>query len=102
RASTSAFTCPFGPTVKQLFVVRLSFPSIMPSTKRSSLPVTSPLILIPWLMQAAARSEVGSAPTAGELLAAMLDRVAEFTGSPETPAGFESSFFHIRHLDIEN
>jgi hypothetical protein len=54
-------------------------------------------------MHAAARGEVGSAPTvAGELLAAMLDRVAEFTGSPEPPSGFESSFFHIGHLDIEN
>jgi len=59
-----AFTLPFGPMVKQLFVVRLSFPSTTPSTKRSSLPVTSPLILIPWLMHAAAGDELGSPPDA--------------------------------------
>src|ERR1700739_3538248 len=33
------------------------FPSITPSTNRSSVPVTSPLILIPWLMQAGAFAE---------------------------------------------
>src|SRR6266581_9677258 len=106
RASTSAFTCPFGPTVKQLFVVRLSFPSTIPSTKRSSLPVTSPLILIPWLMHAAARDELGGAlEIEGVLAVAELDKVAEFTGVAElleTPSGFASSFFHISHLDIEN
>src|SRR6266571_5094518 len=106
RALTSAFTCPFGPTVRQLFVVRLSFPSTMPSTKRSSLPVTSPLILIPWLMHAAARDEVGTAPdTEGMLEVVGLEEVAEIAGAaglPETPSGFESSFFHICHLDIEN
>src|SRR5467141_4782924 len=69
RASTSAFTCPFGPMVRQQFVVRLSFPSTTPSTNRSSLPVTSPLILIPWLMHAAACDEVGSAPDGEGVLA---------------------------------
>jgi hypothetical protein len=106
RATTSAFTLPFGPMVRQLFVVRLSFPSTTPSTNRSSLPVTSPLILIPWLMHAAARDEVGSAPDCeGVIAGTALDEVAEFAGGaglPETPSGFESSFFHIRHLDIEN
>ncbi len=110
RALTSAFTLPFGPMVRQLFVVRLSFPSTTPSTKRSSLPITSPLILIPWLMHAAARDEVGSAPDSeGALARTVLDEVAEFTGGatggaalPEIPSGFESSFFHIRHLAIEN
>src|SRR5216683_4183629 len=90
RASTSAFTCPFGPTVRQLLVVRLSFPSTTPSTKRSSLPVTSPLILIPWLMHAAARDGVGSAPDAeGVLAVAVLDGVAEIAGAAgllETPS----------------
>src|SRR5229473_6387529 len=103
RASTSAFTCPFGPIVRQLFVVRLSFPSTIPSTKRSSLPVTSPLILIPWLMHAAARDELGGAlETGGVLAVAEPDKVAELTGVAETPSGFASSFFHISHLDIEN
>src|SRR5437660_7096926 len=106
RASTSAFTCPFGPMVRQLFVVRLSFPSTTPSTKRSSLPMTSPLILIPWLMHAAARDGIGSATdTEGALVRAVLGEVAEFAGAavlPEIPSGFGSSFFHIRHLDIEN
>src|SRR5437762_3101865 len=97
-------TCPFGPTVRQLFVVRLSFPSTMPSTKRSSLPVTSPLIRIPWLIHAAARDE-GARELEGVLAVAGLDEVAEFTGIaelPVTPSGFASSFFHISHLDIEN
>src|SRR5229473_2028389 len=106
RASTSAFTCPFGPMVRQQFVVRLSFPSTTPSTNRSSLPVTSPLILIPWLMHAAACDEVGSAPDGeGVLEVAGLGEVAVLAGVagfPEIPSGFESSFFHIRHLDIEN
>jgi hypothetical protein len=68
--------------------------------------MTSPLILIPWLMHAAARDEVGSATdTEGALARAVLGEVAEFAGAavlPEIPSGFESSFFHIRHLDIEN
>src|SRR6266852_6714174 len=92
--------------VRQQFVVRLSFPSTTPSTNRSSLPVTSPLILIPWLMHAAAREEVGSATdSVGVPAVAVLDGVAELAGVaglPETPSGFASSFFHIRHLDIEN
>src|SRR5437867_2508754 len=106
RATTSAFTCPFGPTVKQLFVVRLSFPSTMPSTKRSSLPVTSPLIRIPWLIQAAARDEVAR-ELEGVLAVAGLDEAAEFTGVaelPVTPSGFASSFFHIftpRHRKLD-
>jgi len=64
------------------------------------------LILIPWLMHAAARDEVGSAPeTAGVLAVAVLEEVAEFAGVaelPEIPSGFKSSFFHTGHLDIEN
>src|SRR5260370_11028502 len=105
RAFTSAFTFPFGPMVRLPFV-KLSFPSTIPSTKRSSLPVTSPLILIPWLMHAAARGEVGGAPeNAGALAGALLDGNAGLEGTglfPETPSGLESSFFHIIHLDIEN
>jgi len=68
--------------------------------------MTSPLILIPWLMHAAARDVVGRATdTEGALARVVLDEVAEFAGGaalPEIPSGFESSFFHIRHLDIEN
>src|SRR6266849_7557036 len=101
RAFTSAFTVPFGPIVRLPFV-RLSFPSTRPSTNRSSLPVTSPLILIPWLMQAAARGEIGRALEVGLVLAgeplvvaAGFAEVVEFSA---TPWGFESSFFHIGHL----
>jgi hypothetical protein len=57
-------------------------------------------------MHAAARDEDGSAPDSeGALAGAVLDEVAEFAGGaalPEIPSGFESSFFHIGHLDIEN
>jgi len=64
------------------------------------------LILIPWLMHAAPRDEVGSAlDTEGALARAVLDEIAKFAGGaalPEIPSGFESSFFHIKHLDIEN
>src|SRR5260370_2185866 len=106
RESTSALTCPSGPTVRQLFVVRLSFPSTTPSTKRSSLPVTSPLILIPWLMHAATRDELGvGLEIEGVLAVPGLNKVPEFTGAlefPATPSAFPSSVFHIGHLDIEN
>src|SRR4029077_5295279 len=85
---------------------KLSFPSTVPSTKRSSLPVTSPLIFIPWLMHAAARDEAEGALASDGVLAngtlageAVFEGAAEF---PETTSGFASSFFHIRHLDIEN
>jgi len=57
-------------------------------------------------MQAAAREEAASAPdTEGVLAVAVLNELAEFAGVaglPETPSGFESSFFHMRHLDVEN
>src|SRR5258706_5717594 len=95
RATTSAFTLPFGPIVRQLFVVRLSFPSTTPSTKRSSLPVTSPLIRIPWLMHAATRDELaGALETRGVLAVAEPDTVAEVTGDAQTPSRFASSLFH--------
>jgi hypothetical protein len=64
------------------------------------------LILIPWLMHAAARDEAGTAPDGEGLFAGgVLDGVRDFAGAarlPETRSGFESSFFHIEHLDIEN
>jgi hypothetical protein len=64
------------------------------------------LILIPWLMHAAERGEVTGAPeNAGVLAEGVLGENAGVEGAelfPETPSGFESSFFHIRHLDIEN
>ena len=106
RALTSAFTCPLGPTVRQLLVVRLSFPSTTPSTNRSSLPVSSPLIFIPWLMHAAARDDVGSAPDSeGALAGTGLNELAELGAVGRllgTTSDFASSFFHIGHLDIEN
>src|SRR5271154_6673859 len=54
RASTSAFTTPLGPMVK-VPLERFSLPSTCPSTYKSSLPVTSPLIFIPWLIEAPER-----------------------------------------------
>jgi hypothetical protein len=55
-------------------------------------------------MHAVARGETGSAiEFAGEFVCAGPN--PGLTGAPEfseTLGGFESSFFHIRHLDIEN
>jgi hypothetical protein len=64
------------------------------------------LILIPWLMHAAARDEIGSAlelrgVPVGDTLGAF-EEIAGAEGLSETPCGFASSFFHIKHLDIEN
>src|SRR4029077_8834288 len=101
---TSAFTLPFGPIVRLPFA-RFNFPSTSPSTKRSSLPVTSPLIRMPWLMHAAAREETGSAlELRGVLVGVALDGFGELAESKELseiPCGLASSFFHIKHLDIE-
>src|SRR5258707_2153376 len=106
RATTSAFTLPFGPMVRQLFVVRLSFPSTTPSTKRSSLPVTSPLILIPWLMHAAAGDELGSPPDSeGVLAGALPDELAEFAGGSvlsATSSRLLSYFSHYKTHHTEN
>src|SRR6266850_7152676 len=105
RAYTSAFTVPFGPIVKLPFI-KFSFPSTRPTTNKSSLPVTSPLIRIPWLMHAAARDETGSAP---ELKGAPAGVAAcTFKGTAGAvmlsvvACGFASSFFHMKHLDVEN
>src|SRR5713101_8319433 len=100
----SAFTFPFGPTVT-LPLPKSSFPSTVPSTNRSSLPVISPLILIPWAMHAEARGETGSddgvtAVEAGALLALGCGKLAAArTGAGGTPCGFASSFLHMIHLD---
>src|ERR1700688_4658834 len=98
----SALISPLGPTVKVLFP-RLSLPSKWPSIKRSSLPVTSPVMRMPWLMQAAAFGETGSAELVSrwaleEVTGETMGTCAvEFSG---TPWAFTSSFFHMmRHLD---
>src|SRR5882724_6368715 len=105
RAYTSAFTVPFGPIVRLPFV-KFSFPSTKPSTNKSSLPVTSPLIRIPWLMQAGVRDETGSALELREVLAGAAAGAFEVTAGAAAfsvaPCGFASSFFHMKHLDIEN
>src|SRR5262249_13001039 len=91
------FTLPLGPIVRLPFV-RLSLPSTMPSTKRSSLPVTSPLILIPWLMQAEAREETGTGAFAEYGCADAAVVAVEFTGVvgiSGTDLLFESSYFHV-------
>src|SRR5258706_2409293 len=106
----SAFTFPFGPTVTVPLPIS-SFPSTVPSTNRSSFPVISPLILIPWAMHAAARSETGSEEdaaeeegatedVAGELLGLGCGKLAAAgAGACGAPCGFTSSFLHMRHLD---
>jgi len=56
-------------------------------------------------MHAAARDEAGTAPDSEGLFAGgVLDGVTEFAGARVAGdlSGFESSFFHIAHLDIEN
>jgi hypothetical protein len=63
------------------------------------------LIFIPWLMHAAARDDVGSAPDKEGALAAGLNELAVLGAVGRlagTTSGFASSFFHIGHLDIEN
>src|SRR5712692_4928685 len=97
----SALISPLGPTVK-LPLARLSLPSRWPSMKRSSLPVTSPLMQIPWLMQAGARGETGSAEliSRGAVEAAPEETAGsaavEFSGTRRL---FTSSLFHMAHLD---
>jgi hypothetical protein len=59
---------------------------------------------MPWLMQAAARGETGTetgvtAEIAGVETGTALVGATAFS---TTSCGFESSFFHIGHLDIEN
>src|SRR5690242_9435363 len=100
RATRSALMFPFGPMVKEQSAARFSFPSTKPSTKRSSVPVTSPLILMPWPILAAEREESGN-----ELEESKLGDFPNAEAAEEfsaTPWDFASSFFHIGHLDIEN
>ncbi|HLZ13030.1 MAG TPA: hypothetical protein VKP58_10615 [Candidatus Acidoferrum sp.] len=69
---------------------------------KSSFPVTSPFIFIPWLMHAAAREETGAVVAVGEFAALEFPAGAAPGGAAEisvTPCGFASSFFHTRHLD---
>jgi hypothetical protein len=65
---------------------------------------------MPWLMHAAARGETGSGATEeGEVVAGSAETVGlgagaelrELTPGVEIPCGFPSSFFHMRHLDVE-
>src|SRR5215470_1678870 len=95
----SAFTFPFGPTVTLAPLIS-NFPSMLPSMNKSSLPVTSPLILIPWLMHAAALEETGRLAAVPPELEFPAGAAPE--GAVEisvTPCDFNSSFFHTRHLD---
>jgi len=62
------------------------------------------LILIPWLIQAPLATRSEGTDTVGVLAVAGLDELTEIAGVaefPDTASGFESSFFHITHLDIE-
>src|SRR6266403_3150416 len=95
----SAFTFPFGPIVR-LPPIKSNFPSRFPSMNKSSFPVTSPLIFIPWLMHAVAREETGAFAAAFELEFPAGAAPAGVVEISETPCGFASSFFHTRHLDL--
>jgi hypothetical protein len=94
RAAISAFTVAFGPTVNVEFV-KVIFPSTFPSTNKSSVPVTSPFILMPWLTQAGAFGDtvcvlIGLVPALPELV--------EFVALGETSGdacGFPSSLRHM-------
>src|SRR3981189_964187 len=94
----SAFTFPFGPTVT-LPPPNSSLPSRFPSMNKSSLPVISPLIFIPWLMHAVARAETGAFAGVFALEFATGAELAGVVENPVPPCGFESSFFHTGHLD---
>src|SRR6266404_1698258 len=94
----SAFTFPFGPIVR-LPPIKSNFPSRFPSMNKSSFPVTSPLIFIPWLMHAVAREETGAFAAAFELEFPAGAAPAGVVEISVTPCGFASSFFHTRHLD---
>src|ERR1700758_1059630 len=67
-ASTLAFTCPFGPTVR-LFPFSRMLPSTWPSRYKSSLPVSSPLITTDFPMCA-------NSPVFGTSMSALLGRIA--------------------------
>src|SRR5437879_12420979 len=105
RAYTSAFTVPFGPIVRLPFV-KFSFPSTKPSTNKSSLPVTSPLIRIPWLIHAAERVETGSALEIGGVMEGVAAGAFDVTPWAATlsgaPCGFGSSFFRLTHREVQN
>ena len=99
RALMSAFTLAFGPTVSTA-LLNVTFPSTFPSMNRSSLPVISPLIRMPWLKHATAFEEVGTLVDGLELAGPEAGvGVVEFTGPVEISFGFcgrPSSFRHIR------
>jgi hypothetical protein len=61
---------------------------------------------IPWLMHAAPRVETGSALELGGVLAGVAADAFEATAGAvavsAAPCGFASSFFHMKHLDVEN
>src|SRR5262249_18572431 len=83
----SALTVPFGPTVR-LPLVSCNLPSTGPSTIKSSLPVISPLIRMPWPIEAAPREAGGAA---GAFWLELGPKLVEDSGTP----GRGSSFFHI-------
>src|SRR5208283_644473 len=98
RAVISAFTTAFGPTVTTE-LLSVIFPSTFPSMNRSSVPVNSPLILIPWLTQPIAFEAFCVPPNASFWL---------FVIGPTPSVGFEglaefsegdcaSSFRHIEY-----
>src|SRR5262249_16677394 len=105
RAEISALTLPLGPIVQEALPTS-SLPSSVPSTNRSSLPVTSPLMRMPCEIQAAARGERGSgdptAVTGGALLGVLGWGTAALGGITGSGTPWDlgcSSFLHIRHLD---
>src|SRR5882762_6037229 len=98
----SAFTFPLGPTVTLPPLIS-SLPSSTPSMNKSSFPVTSPFIFMPWLMHAPAREVMGALAAVVEFAAFEIPAGAAPAGVVDisaTPCGFASSFFHTRHLDL--
>src|ERR1700732_1419101 len=95
----SAFTSPLGPTVK-LPLLKFTLPSKWPSMKRSSVPVTSPLMRMPWLIQAEASQETGTLVLGGRGTLPIGGEPVDISGPFSGTRGrFTYSVFHTRHLD---
>src|SRR5260370_34381509 len=91
------FTVGLGPTVSTA-LRNVTFPSTFPSMNRSSLPVISPLIRMPWLKHATAFGEVGAPDICFELAGAEVEGVLAVIGLLEFSLEFcgrPSSFRHI-------
>src|SRR5208282_3759646 len=94
RAMMSALTVAFGPMVTVEFGMVI-LPSTSPSTKRSSVPVTSPLILMPWLTQAGIFPELGIEEGAPDADFPGIVEVRGLDDCSGDACGFPSSLRHM-------